>query len=123
MVSGLCRTHKGAAGLSSLLHDAQNRRFNIQRLRQLFEGSRQARVPLWRCKVHFLNLRHRRGCVDEQVGIHRFNVNLDVFLVIIRGIILKGVGLRLLYQEAIALILFGVAIVLLAATRFRKRLE
>ena len=52
-----------------------------------------------------------------------YAIPLRYILIIIRGIILKGVGLRLLYQEAIALILFGVAIVLLAATRFRKRLE
>jgi ABC-2 type transport system permease protein len=44
-------------------------------------------------------------------------------LVIIRGIILKGVGLQILLQEVAALIIFGVAIMLLAATRFRKRLE
>jgi ABC-2 type transport system permease protein len=50
-------------------------------------------------------------------------VPLRYILVIIRGIILKGVGLRILYQEVIALVVFGVAIMLLAATRFRKRLE
>jgi len=50
-------------------------------------------------------------------------VPLRYMLVIIRGIILKGVGLQILLQEVIALIIFGVAIMLLAATRFRKRLE
>jgi len=50
-------------------------------------------------------------------------VPLRYMLVIIRGIILKGVGLQVLYQEVIALVIFGVAIMLLAATRFRKRLE
>jgi ABC-2 type transport system permease protein len=50
-------------------------------------------------------------------------VPLRYMLVIIRGILLKGVGLQVLYQEVIALIIFGVAIMLLAATRFRKRLE
>jgi len=44
-------------------------------------------------------------------------------LTIIRGIILKGVGLRVLLPQVIALTVFGVAIMLLAATRFRKRLE
>jgi len=50
-------------------------------------------------------------------------VPLRYMLVIIRGIILKGVGLQVLCQEVIALVIFGVAIMLLAATRFRKRLE
>jgi len=50
-------------------------------------------------------------------------VPLRYMLVIIRGIILKGVGLQILYQEVVALLIFGIAIMLLAATRFRKRLE
>lgn len=50
-------------------------------------------------------------------------VPLRYMLIIIRGILLKGVGLRILYQQVIALIIFGVATVLLAASRFRKRLE
>lgn len=50
-------------------------------------------------------------------------VPLRYMLVIIRGIILKGVGLQILYPEVIALLIFGVLIMLLAATRFRKQLE
>jgi ABC-2 type transport system permease protein len=50
-------------------------------------------------------------------------VPLRYMLVIIRGIILKGVGLAILYQQVIALLIFGVAIMLLAATRFSKRLD
>jgi ABC-2 type transport system permease protein len=50
-------------------------------------------------------------------------IPLRYMLVVIRGIILKGVGLQILRQEVIALIVFGVAIMLLAAARFRKRLE
>jgi len=50
-------------------------------------------------------------------------VPLRYMLIVIRGIILKGVGLRILTQEVIALALFGIGIMLLAATRFRKRLE
>jgi ABC-2 type transport system permease protein len=50
-------------------------------------------------------------------------IPLRYMLVVIRGIILKGVGLQILHQEVIALIVFGVAIMLLAAARFRKRLE
>jgi len=50
-------------------------------------------------------------------------VPLRYMLAVIRGIILKGVGARILYQEVVALVVFGVLIMLLAATRFRKRLE
>jgi ABC-2 type transport system permease protein len=50
-------------------------------------------------------------------------IPLRYMLTIIRGIVLKGVGLEILRQQVIALIIFGVAIMLLAASRFRKRLE
>jgi ABC-2 type transport system permease protein len=50
-------------------------------------------------------------------------IPLRYMLSVIRGIILKGVGLQILRQEVIALVIFGVAIMLLAAARFRKRLE
>jgi ABC-2 type transport system permease protein len=50
-------------------------------------------------------------------------VPLRYMLVVIRGIILKGVGLQILLQEVIALVIFGLVIVLLAASRFRKQLE
>ncbi|MFB0536676.1 MAG: ABC transporter permease [Anaerolineae bacterium] len=50
-------------------------------------------------------------------------IPLRYMLVVIRGIILKGVGLQILRQEVAALGIFGVAIMLLAAARFRKRLE
>jgi ABC-2 type transport system permease protein len=50
-------------------------------------------------------------------------IPLRYMLVVIRGIILKGVGLQILRQEVVALVIFGVTIMLLAATRFRKRLE
>lgn len=50
-------------------------------------------------------------------------IPLRYMLVVIRGIILKGVGLQILRQEVVALLIFGVAIMLLAAARFRKRLE
>jgi ABC-2 type transport system permease protein len=50
-------------------------------------------------------------------------IPLRYMLVVIRGIILKGVGIKVLYQEVAAMIVFGVAIMLLAASRFRKRLE
>jgi ABC-2 type transport system permease protein len=50
-------------------------------------------------------------------------IPLRYMLVIIRGIILKGVGLEILRQQVIALIIFGGAIMLLASARFRKKLD
>jgi ABC-2 type transport system permease protein len=50
-------------------------------------------------------------------------IPLRYMLVVLRGIILKGVGLQILRQQVAALLVFGVVVVLLAAARFRKRLE
>jgi ABC-2 type transport system permease protein len=50
-------------------------------------------------------------------------IPLRYMLSVIRGIILKGVGVKILYQQVIALAVFGVGIMLLAASRFQKRLE
>jgi ABC-2 type transport system permease protein len=50
-------------------------------------------------------------------------IPLTYVLVIVRSIILKGVGLEVLTGEVLALGLFGLAVVSLSAARFRKRLE
>ncbi|MGA9349999.1 MAG: ABC transporter permease [Anaerolineae bacterium] len=50
-------------------------------------------------------------------------IPLTYFLVIVRGIILKGIGVELLAEQVIATAIFGVVILTLAAARFRKRLE
>ena len=44
-------------------------------------------------------------------------------MVIIRGIILKGVGLQILLDQVIAVSIFSVIVVILASTRFKKKLE
>jgi ABC-2 type transport system permease protein len=44
-------------------------------------------------------------------------------LVIMRGIILKGVGLEILIEQVLAVLIFSMIVVLLAATRFRKSLD
>lgn len=48
---------------------------------------------------------------------------LRYYLVIIRSLMLKDVGIMALQQEVIALAIFGVLIMALAALRFRKRLD
>ncbi len=50
-------------------------------------------------------------------------IPLRYMLIIIRGIVLKGVGLRILAGEVIAIAIFGIFIFSIAARRFRKRLE
>jgi len=44
-------------------------------------------------------------------------------MTIMRGIILKGVGLQILIEQVIAVLIFSAAMVLLASTRFKKNLE
>jgi len=48
---------------------------------------------------------------------------LRYYLVIIRSILIKGVGAEMLQREIIALAIFGTAIMTTAALRFRKRLD
>ncbi len=50
-------------------------------------------------------------------------VPLRYMLVIVRGIIIKGVGIEALAEQVVALAVSGVAIMAVAATQFRKRLE
>jgi len=49
-------------------------------------------------------------------------IPLRYFLIIIRGLFLKGVGLETLWDEAAALFIFGGGILLLSTLLFRKRL-
>jgi ABC-2 type transport system permease protein len=44
-------------------------------------------------------------------------------MVIMRGIILKGVGLEILFEQVVAVLIFSTVVVILAATRFKKKLE
>ena len=50
-------------------------------------------------------------------------IPLTYILIIVRAIILKGVGFEVLVPEVTALAVFGVVVLILAASRFRKRLE
>jgi ABC-2 type transport system permease protein len=49
-------------------------------------------------------------------------IPLTYYLEIVRGIILKGVGLEYLWRQALALVVFGVVILSLSVTRMGKRL-
>ena len=50
-------------------------------------------------------------------------IPLRYFLVIIRGVFLKGVGLDILWPQMLALAILGGSMILLSSLRFRKRLK
>jgi len=50
-------------------------------------------------------------------------IPLRYFITIVRGIILKGIGLEQLYGQFLALLIFGISILALSSLRFRKKLE
>jgi ABC-2 type transport system permease protein len=50
-------------------------------------------------------------------------IPLKYFLIIVRSIVLKGVGLKLLLTETVTLAIMGVVMLTVASSRFRKRLD
>jgi ABC-2 type transport system permease protein len=50
-------------------------------------------------------------------------IPLTYFLQILRGVILKGVGVEVLWPQVLALLVFGVAVFGLSANRFRKTMD
>ncbi len=50
-------------------------------------------------------------------------IPLRYYLIVVRGIVLKGVGMPALWPEVIALSIFAVLVITGAATRFKKRLD
>ena len=50
-------------------------------------------------------------------------IPLTYFLEILRGIILKGVGVEALWPQILALALFGLVVFGLSANRFNKKLD
>jgi len=50
-------------------------------------------------------------------------IPLRYFLVIVRGIFLKGSGLNVLWPQVLVLFIFGVSLLTLSSLRFRKRVQ
>jgi ABC-2 type transport system permease protein len=50
-------------------------------------------------------------------------IPLRYYLVIIRALLLKGVGISAIWEQALALAIFGIVIMTAASVRFRKRLD
>src|SRR5689334_18284145 len=61
--------------------------------------------------------------MPKSLQIVSYAVPLRYYLVVIRSLMLKGVGLAAIQNEVIALVLFGIVIMGAAALRFRKRLD
>jgi len=61
--------------------------------------------------------------MPQFLQIVSYAIPLRYFLVIIRTLLLKGVGVAAIQNEVIALAIFGVVIMGAAAARFRKRLD
>lgn len=57
------------------------------------------------------------------VQLLSYAIPLTYFLQVLRGIILKGIGLEYLYGQVLALIVFGLVIATLSVVRFHKSLE
>jgi ABC-2 type transport system permease protein len=49
-------------------------------------------------------------------------IPLRYFFVIVRGLFLKGVGMDILWPQALALLVFGLIILSMSVIRFQKRL-
>jgi ABC-2 type transport system permease protein len=60
--------------------------------------------------------------MPEPMQLLTYIIPLRYFLVIIRGIFLKGVGLDVLWPQALALLLVGITVLTLSTLRFHKRL-
>jgi len=52
-----------------------------------------------------------------------FLIPLRYFITILRGVILKGIGIEILWPDVLALFVFGVAILTLSSLRFSKKME
>ncbi len=61
--------------------------------------------------------------MPKVLQIISYFIPLRYFLIIIRALTLKGVGITAIQNEVIALAVFGIAIMSAAALRFRKRLD
>ena len=67
----------------------------------------------------FLFSRDGMPWIMQQVGLL---IPLTYFLQILRGIILKGVGLDVLWRQAVPLAIFGLVVFAISASRFQKKL-
>lgn len=63
------------------------------------------------------------AAMPQVLQIASYAIPLRYFLIVVRGIVLKGVGVEALWTEVVALTLFATVLMGAAALRFRKRLD
>ncbi|NTW66827.1 MAG: ABC transporter permease [Nitrospirae bacterium] len=61
--------------------------------------------------------------MPELFQVLTFGIPLRYFLIIIRGVFLKGVGFGILWPQMAGLFVIGTIVITLSAARFRKRLQ
>ena len=61
--------------------------------------------------------------MPQSIQYVTYIIPLRYFIIILRGIILKGIGFNLLWKDALALLIFGIVIITLSSLRFKKKLE
>ena len=64
-----------------------------------------------------------RDGMPKPIFLMGFAIPLTYYIKIIRGIVLKGVGLNYLYPEVIILVMFTILLITVAIVRFKKRLD
>ncbi|MDI6710406.1 MAG: ABC transporter permease [Thermoanaerobacterales bacterium] len=64
-----------------------------------------------------------REAMPDPIRWLGYAIPMTYFLEILRGIMLKGVGMAYLWRDIVPLTVFGVGVVGLAALRFRKQIE
>lgn len=64
-----------------------------------------------------------REAMPKIIQLIGYFIPLTYFLEILRGIIVKGIGIKYLWTQTLLLGVFGVFIISLAAIRFRKKLD
>lgn len=63
------------------------------------------------------------GAMPDWLQVITYLIPARYAVVIMRGIILKGVGLEILWEQVTAVLIFSTLVLVLAATRFKKKLE
>jgi ABC-2 type transport system permease protein len=61
--------------------------------------------------------------MPQPVQLVSYLVPARYFLIILRGIILKGVGISVLYPQAVILFVFALLMIIISSMRFKKRID
>jgi len=64
-----------------------------------------------------------REAMPVPIRLLGYLIPLTYFLEILRGVILKGIGVEYLWRNVLILLVFGVGILVVASVRFRKKLD